>query len=509
MKKFYTFLMLLVMTASLTLNATVVRDGETSPVTYTKNIDLGYRPSGAWMDPATIKFSTTGEEYTVLSIKSLHPFFIVYDLSRPVDVTADQPFTAEVTHGESDVEGKISGQIVVEHTLGKDTINVTAKAYFPEAKDVWETAEEITLPFTETAKLEAYKNYNFLEGEQPDVPLGDIVYKAVFEEDAIIFANAENARLTIYKEGFDGYGGPRENNFYKAEIAPDENAETLFSFDFNDGKPNGWNIFEEDGDKDQWVLTDPNNTYISGTDESIAIYSNTYSSGALYPDNYIHTAEKYAITKKSVLSWDARSADLSNMYNKEHYGVVVSTDKNNWEVVWEATINYTGFNHVMVSLEKYAGQEVYVGFRHFDCNGNEATGLIIDNILLANTSINGVGIQNAILPAGTYYFLIEGELSTEYTVDIRLASDVEDDDAIEEINTTFIIYPNPVNDRLYIETQTLTQTVEVYDIFGSLQQQSAVSGQQSAIDVSDLNSGIYFVKVMTENGEIVKKFVKE
>ncbi|MBQ5688880.1 MAG: hypothetical protein IIV21_02860, partial [Bacteroidales bacterium] len=82
MKKFYTFLMLLVMTASLTLNAKV-RDGETSPVTYTKNIDLGDRPSGAWMDPAIIEFGTTGDEYTVLSIKSLHPFFIVYDLSRP------------------------------------------------------------------------------------------------------------------------------------------------------------------------------------------------------------------------------------------------------------------------------------------------------------------------------------------------------------------------------------------------------------------------------------------
>jgi hypothetical protein len=199
------------------------------------------------------------------------------------------------------------------------------------------------------------------------------------------------------------------------------------------------------------------------------------------------------------------------MYNKEHYGVVVSTDKNNWEVVWEATINYTGFNHVMVSLEKYAGQEVYVGFRHFDCNGNEATGLIIDNILLANTSINGVGIQNAILPAGTYYFLIEGELSTEYTVDIRLASDVEDDDTedINEFANAFNIYPNPVSDKLYIETQTLTQTVVVYDIFGRLQQQSAVSCQLSVVDVANLNSGIYFVKVMTENGEIVKKFVKE
>jgi hypothetical protein len=198
------------------------------------------------------------------------------------------------------------------------------------------------------------------------------------------------------------------------------------------------------------------------------------------------------------------------MYNKEHYGVVVSTDKSNWEVVWETTINYTGFNHVMVSLEKYAGQEVYIGFRHFNCNGNDATCLIIDNILLANTSINGVGIQNAILPAGTYYFLIEGELSTEYTVDIRLASDVEDDDAIEEISTTFSIYPNPVNDRLFVETETEIEEVMVYDIFGRLQITEAPSHQGNlSIDLSNLNSGIYFVKVKTENGEIAKRFIKK
>ncbi|MBO7288178.1 MAG: T9SS type A sorting domain-containing protein, partial [Bacteroidales bacterium] len=141
---------------------------------------------------------------------------------------------------------------------------------------------------------------------------------------------------------------------------------------------------------------------------------------------------------------------------------------------------------------------------------NTATGLIIDNILLANTSINGVGIQNAILPAGTYYFLIEGELSTEYTVDIRLASDVEDDDTedINEFANAFNFYPNPVNDRLYIETQTLA--VEIYDIFGR-QQDNKTTRQQGnlSVDVSNLNRGIYFVKVMTENGEIVKKFVKE
>ena len=83
-------------------------------------------------------------------------------------------------------------------------------------------------------------------------------------------------------------------------------------------------------------------------------------------------------------------------------------------------------------------------------------------------------------------------------------------DAIDELASSFSIYPNPVNDKLYIETLTQTQTltVEIYDMFG--RQQSTVNGQQtSCIDVTNLNSGIYFVKVVTDNGEVVKRFVKK
>ena len=505
MKKLYTFLMVLVMTASLTLNASNVRDGE-SVVTVNPNpVDLGLRASGAWMDPLKIELGTTGEEYTIYSIKSLHPFFVVYDIYIPPTVTTDSPYQTEITHGISDVEGEITGKIVIAHTLGTDTIAVKAEAYFPEVNDVWETASEITLPFTETAKLAAYKNYNFPKGYYPDEPHGDIVYKAVFEEDAIIFANAKDVKLSIYREGFDGYGGPRENNFYKAEIAPDENAVTLFSFDFNDGKPTGWSVFENDGDGDQWTLSQAGNSFTSGTDGSIAIFSNTYSNGALYPDNYIHTKDKYAISKKSVLSWDAKSSDLSNMYNKEHYAVVVSTDKKEWEIVWETTINYIDFNHEMVSLEKYEAQEVYIGFRHFNCNGNNASGLVIDNIMLANTSINGVGIQNAILPAGTYYFLIEGSISAEYTVDIRLASDVENGESVKELDNTFKVYPNPATSVVYIESE-LNAKANIIDMLGRSVKEVEFNGN-TTIDIEGLNSGIYFISIQSENNQHVQKLI--
>ena len=414
------------------------------------------------MEPLTIELGTTGEEYTIYSIKSLDPFFIVYDIYFPPTVSEGYPYQTEIFHGESDVEGEVTGRIVVEHTLGVDTIEVKATVYFPEANDVWETASEITLPFTETASVEGFENNYSLIAEGADV-----VYKAVFAEDAIIYANieGENSALAIYQEGFDGYSGPRENNFYKPEIAADENAEIIFSYDFNDGKPTGWGVFENDGDGNHWNLSQAGNSFTSGPDGSIAIYSYTQYYGNLTPDNYIVTSSKYAITKKSVLSWDAKSSDLSTFYNKEHYAVVVSTDKKEWDIVWETTINYTDYKHEMVSLAQYEGQEVYVGFRHYNCSGEDATALVIDNIVLANTSLNGVGIQNAILPAGTYYFVISA--AGEYTVDIRLASDVEEDDTenVNEFTKAFNVYPNPATSVVFVES-SVNAKASIIDMIG-------------------------------------------
>jgi tRNA(Ile2) C34 agmatinyltransferase TiaS len=87
---------------------------------------------------------------------------------------------------------------------------------------------------------------------------------------------------------------------------------------------------------------------------------------------------------------------------------------------------------------------------------------------------------------------------------------VEENIATNNIN----VYPNPVNDRLYIETLTLTQTqtltIEIYDVYGRLQDYKTTRLQGNvAIDVADLKSGIYFVKVNTEKGNIVKRIIKQ
>ena len=79
-------------------------------------------------------------------------------------------------------------------------------------------------------------------------------------------------------------------------------------------------------------------------------------------------------------------------------------------------------------------------------------------------------------------------------------------DGVEEFSSSFNIYPNPVNDVLFIETEVEIERVVVYDLFGR-QQVNMTTGQQ--VDVAGLNSGVYFVKVVTNEGEVVKRFVKK
>ena len=98
----------------------------------------------------------------------------------------------------------------------------------------------------------------------------------------------------------------------------------------------------------------------------------------------------------------------------------------------------------------------------------------------------------------------ESDPSEVYTV-------VVEDDAIEELNASFNVYPNPVNDTLVIETEATIEAVTIYTVTGVMVgQQTTVNRQQTlSIDVTNLNSGAYIMKVVTENGEAVQRFIKK
>ncbi len=84
-------------------------------------------------------------------------------------------------------------------------------------------------------------------------------------------------------------------------------------------------------------------------------------------------------------------------------------------------------------------------------------------------------------------------------------------ESIEELTSSLLLYPNPVNDRLYIETKVIVEEVVVYTITGVVVgQQTTDNGQQtSSIDVSNLKSGVYFVMIKTNDGVVTRRIVKQ
>lgn len=65
------------------------------------------------------------------------------------------------------------------------------------------------------------------------------------------------------------------------------------------------------------------------------------------------------------------------------------------------------------------------------------------------------------------------------------------------------IYPNPVQDRLFIESEEIINVL-IFDLFGNLLVQEA----EKSVGITHLSKGIYYLKVESVNGSVIKKFVK-
>lgn len=73
------------------------------------------------------------------------------------------------------------------------------------------------------------------------------------------------------------------------------------------------------------------------------------------------------------------------------------------------------------------------------------------------------------------------------------------------------IYPNPVKDQLYINTQVSgIKTVEVYDLVGKKVMSLSSSETIIAIDSHELTSGLYIVRIQAENSKpVIARFIKD
>ena len=79
---------------------------------------------------------------------------------------------------------------------------------------------------------------------------------------------------------------------------------------------------------------------------------------------------------------------------------------------------------------------------------------------------------------------------------------IEDNLLLNSIN----VYPNPASDIIYISSSINIEAIKMFDVLGK---QVLTSYENKELKVDHLQSGIYFLKLFTNNGSATKKIIIE
>ena len=307
--------------------------------------------------------------------------------------------------------------------------------------------------------------------------------------------------------------------------------------------PQGWTFLDADGDGFNFGIyaaggmNSDGSVNTTGNNASLSSFSYINDYGGLHPDNYAFMP-KVKVLENASMTFYAVGFDPT--YSSEHFGVAVaSSDGMNVATVaeWDTRNPYQSFT---VDLSVYAGNEIYLGFRHFTQMSNYA--LCIDNITVTNvvwagTSSETYGYnvyrstdgQNYDLigvvtgsdmhfddndsSAETYYYqvtaintVVGGECESAPAMSIDLIHDfvTAHTDGIEEVANNANVYPNPANHQITVETEGMNQ-VTLINMLGQRVYDAAVECDTTTISLADYESGLYMVRINTENGVITKQ----
>ena len=72
-----------------------------------------------------------------------------------------------------------------------------------------------------------------------------------------------------------------------------------------------------------------------------------------------------------------------------------------------------------------------------------------------------------------------------------------------DLNTVLKLYPNPATDKIHISSTMTLSRLALYDVYGKLI--LTKENDTKILDVSRLNSGVYFLEVSSNTEKVVKK----
>lgn len=231
-----------------------------------------------------------------------------------------------------------------------------------------------------------------------------------------------------------------------------------------------WKFIDADGDGYNWAISHSDEIKGHKNSSGLAIsasYINNY--GPLTPDNWM-VLPAMALPEGSnlILSWYEKGQDSN--YAAEKYSVYISTTGNTVEDFTTAAANFTATKNWVgrnVELSQYAGQTVYIAFRHHDVT--DMYMLDIDDIKISSERVS-----------------------------------------IDEVESNMIsLYPNPASEMVSVNAEGIEGkvNVQILDLTGRVMMQQEGAAQSFRFNVSTLAKGSYFVRMTGENINAVRKLI--
>lgn len=117
---------------------------------------------------------------------------------------------------------------------------------------------------------------------------------------------------------------------------------------------------------------------------------------------------------------------------------------------------------------------------------------------------NNLALGNTVSNTADIYFDYNFPIITNTATTTIVALGVD-----EFENASVVMTPNPVKENLSISADDVITSIQMYDVQGRLITTQLNNSTTFNLDMSQQNLGIYFVKVITENGVKVEKIIKK
>lgn len=241
-------------------------------------------------------------------------------------------------------------------------------------------------------------------------------------------------------------------------------------FDFEDGIMR-LNTIDADGDGFNWEMRAIYG--VTGNTHCVTSASfDDFTQTVLTPENYLVTPYKLDCEQ---ITFKAQAQD--QLHPNEHFGVAISTTNGTaaeeFEIIWDADLTakaageWYDFN---VDLRAYQGQDIYVAIVHYNCTNQFS--INVDDITLHRQYDPTLG-------------------------------------ANENTFVTCSVFPNPATEFILVSSNNTVNHFEVYNIAGALIMSKPVNEKSFSVNVSELPTGTYLLKMISEGLIQTQRFLKK